>query len=38
MRVEVKGNANDPEITTRPLPVIKETLEILGTPRENQTR
>jgi hypothetical protein len=34
MRVEVKGNAHDPEITTRPLPVIKETLEILGTPAE----
>jgi len=33
MRVEVKGKANDPQVTTRPLPVIGETLEILGTPR-----
>jgi hypothetical protein len=33
IRVEVKGNAGDPQITTMPLPVIKETLEILGTPR-----
>jgi hypothetical protein len=34
IRVEVKGNAGDPQVTTRPLPVIKETLEILGTPRQ----
>ena len=33
MRVEVKGKISDPQITTMPLPVIKETLEILGTPR-----
>lgn len=33
MRVEVKGKANDPQVTTRPLPVIGETLEILGTPK-----
>ena len=33
MRVEVKGNAHDPQVSTRPLPVIKETLEILGTPK-----
>jgi hypothetical protein len=34
VRVDVKGKVGDPQITTRPLPVIKETLEILGTPRE----
>jgi hypothetical protein len=34
VRVEVKGQANDPQVTTRPLPVIRETLEILGTPRQ----
>ena len=34
MRVEVKGQANDPQVTTKPLPVIRETLEILGTPRQ----
>jgi hypothetical protein len=33
VRVEVKGKASDPQVTTRPLPVIGETLEILGTPR-----
>jgi hypothetical protein len=33
VRVEVKGKAGDPQITTRTLPVIGETLEILGTPR-----
>jgi hypothetical protein len=33
MRVEVKGKASDPQITTKPLPVLKETLEILGTPK-----
>ena len=33
MRVEVKGKISDPQITTMPLPVIKETLEILGTPK-----
>jgi hypothetical protein len=33
IRVEVKGNAGDPQVTTMPLPVIKETLEILGAPR-----
>jgi len=35
IRVEVKGNAADPQVTTMPLPVIKETLEILGAPRDN---
>ncbi len=35
MRVEVKGQANDPQVTTKPLPVIRETLEILGTPRQD---
>jgi hypothetical protein len=34
VRVEVNGKVNDPQITTKPLPVIKETLEILGTPKE----
>ena len=33
VRVEVKGKISDPQITTMPLPVIKETLEILGTPK-----
>jgi hypothetical protein len=33
VRVEVSGKANDPQITTKPLPVLKETLEILGTPK-----
>jgi hypothetical protein len=33
VRVEVKGQANDPQVTTKPLPVIRETLEILGTPK-----
>jgi hypothetical protein len=33
VRVEVKGKADEPQVTTKPLPVIKETLEILGTPR-----
>jgi hypothetical protein len=31
MKVEVKGKAGDPQITTKSLPVLKETLEILGT-------
>ncbi|MBN2018953.1 MAG: hypothetical protein JW749_01870 [Sedimentisphaerales bacterium] len=35
MRVEVKGNIHDPQVFTKPLPVIKETLEILGTPKDN---
>jgi hypothetical protein len=34
VRVEVKGKSNDPQITTKPLPVLKETLEILGTPKK----
>ena len=34
VRVEVNGKVNDPQITTKPLPIIKETLEILGTPKE----
>jgi hypothetical protein len=34
IRVEVKGKADDPQVTTRPLPVIKEAMEILGTPRQ----
>ena len=33
VRVEVKGKISDPQITTMPLPVIKETLEIFGTPK-----
>ena len=33
VRVDIKGKINDPQITTMPLPVIKETLEILGTPK-----
>ncbi|MGD0573316.1 MAG: hypothetical protein ABSB11_09910 [Sedimentisphaerales bacterium] len=33
VRVEVKGKIGDPHVTTMPLPVIKETLEILGTPK-----
>ncbi len=33
VRVEVKGKIGDPQITTTPLPVIKETLEIFGTPK-----
>jgi hypothetical protein len=33
VRVEVKGKISEPQITTTPLPVIKETLEILGTPK-----
>ncbi len=35
VRVEVRGKASDPVVMTRPLPVIGETLEILGTPRGN---
>ena len=35
VRVEVSGNANDPKVATKTLPVIGETLEILGTPRGN---
>ena len=33
VRVEVKGKVSDPQITTMPLPVIEETLGILGTPK-----
>jgi hypothetical protein len=33
VRVEVRGKADEPQVTTKPLPVIKETLEILGTPQ-----
>ncbi len=33
VRVDIKGKLSEPEITTMPLPVIKETLEILGTPK-----
>jgi hypothetical protein len=33
MRVEVKGKISDPQIKTMPLPVIKETLGIFGTPK-----
>ncbi len=33
VRVEVKGKIDDPQITIMPLPVIKGTLEILGTPK-----
>ncbi len=31
VRMEVKGNVHDPVVTTRTLPVIEDTLEILGT-------
>lgn len=31
VKVEVRGNLSDPKITTRPLPMVKESLEILGT-------
>lgn len=31
VRMEVKGNVHDPVVTTRTLPVIKDSLEILGT-------
>lgn len=33
MRVEVNGKISDPQIKTMPLPVIKETLGIIGTPK-----
>jgi AsmA-like C-terminal region len=33
VRVDVKGKISDPQITTMPLPVIKGTLEIFGTPK-----
>jgi hypothetical protein len=33
VRIEVKGKISDPQITTMPLPVIKETMEIFGTPK-----
>ncbi len=33
VRIEVKGKISDPQITTMPLPVIKETLGIIGTPK-----
>jgi hypothetical protein len=33
VRVEVNGKISDPQIKTMPLPVIKETLGILGTPK-----
>jgi len=33
VRMEVSGNVYDPHVTTTTLPVIKETLEILGTAR-----
>jgi len=35
VRVNVNGKVNDPQVTTTTLPVIKETLEILGTPRQD---
>ncbi|MHC4122272.1 MAG: hypothetical protein ACYSSI_01760 [Planctomycetota bacterium] len=35
VRLEVKGNLYDPEIETKALPVIKETLKILGTRNKN---
>jgi hypothetical protein len=34
MRVEVKGKVSDPQISTKSLPVIGDTLEILGMPRQ----
>lgn len=33
VRMEVTGNVYDPQVTTTTLPVIKEAVEILGTPR-----
>ncbi len=31
VRVEVSGNVYDPQVTTKPLPVLRDSLEILGT-------
>ena len=31
VRMEIDGNFHDPEITTKTLPVLEETLQILGT-------
>ncbi len=33
VRMEVTGNVYDPQVTTTTLPVVKEAVEILGTPR-----
>jgi len=34
VRVEVTGNVHDPQVTTRTLPVIEDSLKILGTKRK----
>jgi len=34
VRMEVTGNVHDPQVTTRALPVIKDSLKILGTKRK----
>jgi len=34
VRVEVTGNVHDPQVTTKTLPVIKDSLKILGTKRK----
>jgi len=34
VRIEVSGKAGNPDVTTKTLPVIGETLEIFGTPRD----
>jgi len=33
VRIEVTGNINDPKVETKTLPVVKDSLKILGTPR-----
>jgi len=33
VRIEVTGNVNDPKVETKTLPVVKDSLKILGTPR-----
>jgi hypothetical protein len=33
VRMEVTGQADDPHITTKTLPVIQDSLKIIGTPR-----
>ena len=36
VQMEVTGNANDPQVTVRTLPAIKESLKILGT-KQNES-
>jgi len=33
VRMEVTGNVHDPKIETKTLPLVEDTLKILGTPR-----